>query len=157
MTNAISLVWLFELSTFCKILVPCCPWEKEEMHRLTFRSLRMKRISMSQRNVAAAPVHTRMITSTFGFPSSPGKRRTVINYQTTLAKNKNSPCVLFLILEVFILYWLRFVKKLDQKETVCYKFFSKYAIWNTVYKKEVETTLLFVSGLFWACIPRIFL
>lgn len=29
---------------------------------------------MSQRKVAAAPVHTRIITSTFGFPSSPAER-----------------------------------------------------------------------------------
>ena len=35
----------------------------------------MKRISMSQRNVAAAPVQTKMITSTFGFPSSPEKEK----------------------------------------------------------------------------------
>jgi hypothetical protein len=31
----------------------------------------MKRMSMIQRKVAAAPVHTRMITSTLARPSSP--------------------------------------------------------------------------------------
>lgn len=41
---------------------------------VTFLSLRMKRMSMSQRKVAAAPVHTRTITSMLGFPSSPGRR-----------------------------------------------------------------------------------
>lgn len=60
--------------------------EKDILLPLTFLSLRMKRISISQRNVAAAPVHTKMITSMFGFPSSPGKRKTFINHQTTLAK-----------------------------------------------------------------------
>ena len=33
-------------------------------------------MSMSQRKVAAAPVHTRMITSMLGFPSSPGNTPT---------------------------------------------------------------------------------
>lgn len=61
----------------------------------------MKRMSMIQRNVAAAPVHTRIMTSTFGFPSPPGKKRTVVNLRTTLVKKH---CVLFVISEVVILY-----------------------------------------------------
>lgn len=47
----------------------------EKLCSLTFLNLRMKRISMSQRNVATAPVHTKMITSMFDLPSSPGKIR----------------------------------------------------------------------------------
>ena len=54
-----------------------------EKKHLTFLSLRMKRISISQRNVAAAPVHTKMMTSTFAFPSSPEKRTALVNDQNT--------------------------------------------------------------------------
>ena len=60
---------------------------KEVTYGLAFLSLRMKRMTMSQRNVAAAPVHTEMMTSTFGLPSSPGKRRAVVSFLTGLAEN----------------------------------------------------------------------
>lgn len=41
---------------------------------------------MIQRNVAAAPVDIRIITSIFDFPSSPAKRTAAVNYQTELTK-----------------------------------------------------------------------
>lgn len=70
---------------------------------------------MIQRNVAAAPVLTKIITSIFGLPSSPAKRRTAINYRTSLIKK----CVLFL--ESHKLYLCGFVEKRDQNKVVCNK------------------------------------
>lgn len=56
-------------------IVPSETATKEKAACLTFLSLRMKRMSMSQRKVAAAPVHTRTMTSMFDLPSSPGETR----------------------------------------------------------------------------------
>lgn len=53
---------------------------------------------MSQRNVAAAPVHTKMITSMFGFPSSPEKKKECHKTPDNFGKKKTKkPSVLFMI------------------------------------------------------------
>lgn len=39
----------------------------------------MKRMSIIHRNVAAAPVDTKMITSIFGLPSSPVRRNSMFS------------------------------------------------------------------------------
>lgn len=118
----------------------------------------MKRISMTQRNVAATPVHTKMITSTFGLPSSPGKRRTVVNYQTSLAKKSlctfHDPISCHIILtdiceelwskEDSLLkictpaFWLEMLRLLFHVILLFIYFFLNF-LWEIVYKKEVET------------------
>ena len=122
--------------------------KRQMISGLTFLSLRMKRISMSQRKVAAAPVHTRIITSTFAFPSSPGKRRTVVNYQIFLERKNteynyiNSGLCCFVIkrkqavtteqIESLVLHWRFHI-------ILWFICLSINSLWEVVYKMEVET------------------
>lgn len=79
---------------------------------------------MSQRNVAAAPVHTKMITSMFGLPSSPGKRKTIIKQQQqkTSKKKKEIRSSFHDLINCHII--LRFVQNHNQRiwKGICYTF-----------------------------------